>query len=45
MQMAVRGRGSGRLISGIVEIINKGEEECEERRDGRRGERERELRV
>lgn len=25
MQMAVRGRGSGRLISGIVEIINKGE--------------------
>lgn len=25
MQMAVRGRGSGRLISSIVEIINKGE--------------------
>lgn len=34
MQMAVRGRGSGRLISGIVEMINKGEG-SEERRDKR----------
>lgn len=39
MQMAVRGRGSGRLISGIVEIINKGEGrvkkgETGERREG-----------
>lgn len=42
MQMAVRGRGSGRLISGIVEIINKGEGrvkkgETGERREERAG--------
>lgn len=39
MQMAVSGRGSGRLISGIVEIINKGEGGVKKGETGETGER------